>query len=69
MHADQVIGLLGRAALLRAMAASARIYIAGAMNRDFVRVSPDQDLAGTIPLLSQAGSCVLVWTTTVWWAC
>jgi len=61
MHADQVIGLLGRAALLRAMAASGpESYIAGAMNRDFVRVSPDQDLAGTIPLLSQAGSCVLV---------
>jgi CBS domain-containing protein len=35
-------------------------YVAGAMNREFVRVSPDQDLAGTIPLLSQAGSCVLV---------
>ena len=61
MHADQVIGLLGRTALLRAMAAAGpESYIAGAMNRDFVHVSPDQDLAGTIPLLSQAGSCVLV---------
>jgi len=61
MHADQVIGLLGRAALLRAMAASGpESYVAGAMNRDFVRVSPDQDLAEAIPLLSQAGSCVLV---------
>jgi Zn-dependent protease len=61
MHADQVIGLLGRAALLRAMAATGpESYVAGAMNREFVRVSPDQDLAGTIPLLSQAGSCVLV---------
>jgi Zn-dependent protease len=61
MHADQVIGLLGRAALLRAMASSGpESYVAGAMNRDFVRVSPDQDLAGTIPLLSRAGSCVLV---------
>ena len=61
MHGDQVIGLLGRAALLRAMATSGpESYVAGAMNRDFTRVSPDQDLAGTIPLLAQAGSCVLV---------
>ena len=61
MHGDQVIGLLGRAALLRAMASSGPdSYVAGAMNREFVRVSPDQDLAETIPLLSQAGSCVLV---------
>ena len=61
MHGDQVIGLLGRGALLRAMAASGpESYVAGAMNRDFVRVSPEQDLAETIPLLAQAGSCVLV---------
>jgi Zn-dependent protease len=61
MHGDQVIGLLGRGALLRAMAATGPdSYVAGAMNRDFVRVSPDQDLAETIPLLTQAGSCVLV---------
>ena len=61
MHGDQVIGLLGRAALLRAMASSGPdSYVAGAMNRDFVRVSPEQDLAETIPLLAQAGSCVLV---------
>jgi Zn-dependent protease len=61
MHGDQVIGLLGRAALLRAMASSGPdSYVAGAMNREFVHVSPEQDLAETIPLLSQAGSCVLV---------
>jgi Zn-dependent protease/CBS domain-containing protein len=61
MHGEQVVGLLGRAALLRAMAASGPdSYVAGAMNRQFVRVSPDQDLAETIPLLSQAAPAVLV---------
>ncbi len=61
MHVNQVTGLLGRAALLRAMASNGPdSYVAGAMNRDFVRVSPDQDLAETIPLVAQSGSCVLV---------
>jgi CBS domain-containing protein len=61
VHGEQVVGLLGRVALLRAMATSGPdSYVAGAMNRDFTRVSPDQDLAETIPLLSRAGSCVLV---------
>lgn len=61
MYGEQTIGLLGRSALLRAMAATGpESYVAGAMNRDFVRVAPDQDLAETIPLLTQAGSCVLV---------
>ena len=61
MLGNQAIGLLGRSALLRAMASSGPdSYVAGAMNRDFVRVSPDQDLAEAIPTLAQAGSCVLV---------
>ncbi len=61
VHGDQVIGLLGRSALLRAMATTGPdTYVAGVMSREFTSVSPDQDLAETIPLLSQAGSCVLV---------
>jgi Zn-dependent protease len=61
MLGEQVTGLLGRAALLRAMAASGPdSYVAGAMNRDFARVSPDQDLAETVPLLARPGSCLLV---------
>jgi len=61
MHGDHVIGLLGRAALFRAMASGGPdAYIAGAMSRDFLSVSPDRDLAETIPLLAQAGSCALV---------
>lgn len=61
LHAGQVVGLLGRTALLRGMAsAGPESYVAGAMSRDFLRVSPDEDLAETLPKLAQAGSCALV---------
>lgn len=61
LHGSQVIGLLGRTALLRAMATGGpESYVASAMNRDFARVSPDQDLSEAIPKLAQAGSCALV---------
>jgi Zn-dependent protease/CBS domain-containing protein len=57
----QVIGLLGRNDLLRGMAAEGQdAYVAGIMNRDFVRVSPDMDLAEAMQLLAEAGSCALV---------
>lgn len=61
VHGDQVLGLLGRAALLRAMASEGPgAYVAGVMNRDFLQVPPDMDLAEALPLLAQAGSCALV---------
>ncbi len=61
MHGDQVLGLLGRSALVRAMASQGQdAYVASAMDRDFVRVLPDQDLAEALPILAKAGSCVLV---------
>jgi Zn-dependent protease/CBS domain-containing protein len=61
MHGPQVVGLLGRAALLRAMAsAGPDSYVAGAMNREFARVSPEQDLSEAMPGLTQAGACALV---------
>ncbi|MCS6952285.1 MAG: site-2 protease family protein [Bryobacterales bacterium] len=61
VHGEQVLGLLGRAALLRAMASEGpSAYVAGVMNRDFVQVPPDMDLAEALPLLAQAGSCALV---------
>ena len=61
LHGDQVIGLLDRNALLRAMAKSgADAYVAGAMNRDPVRLSPHLDLAEALPLVAAAGSCALV---------
>ena len=58
---NQVIGLLGRTALLRGMATEGpEAYVAGIMDRNFVRVEPDMDLADAIPVLGEAGSCVLV---------
>ncbi|HXG31984.1 MAG TPA: site-2 protease family protein [Bryobacteraceae bacterium] len=61
VHGGQVLGLLGRTALLRAMASEGpQAYVAGVMNRDFLQVPPDMDLAEALPLLAQAGSCALV---------
>jgi Zn-dependent protease/CBS domain-containing protein len=58
---EQVLGVLGRQALIKAMAESGPdSYVAGAMRRDFVHVPPDMDLAEALPLLAQAGHCALV---------
>lgn len=57
---DQVIGLLGRNALLRGMATEGpESYVAGIMDRTFATVNPDMDLAEAIPLLNQS-QCALV---------
>lgn len=57
---DQVIGLLGRTALLRGMAADGPdAYVAGIMSRDFPRFRPDEDLTEVLPVMSQT-SCALV---------
>jgi predicted transcriptional regulator len=61
MHGGKVIGLLGRNALLRAMATSGPdAYVAGTMDRDFVAISPHMDLAEALPVLANAGTCALV---------
>jgi Zn-dependent protease/CBS domain-containing protein len=61
MHGNEVIGLLTRAALMRAMlSAGPDSYVAAAMDRNFVRVPPDMRLAEALPLVSSAGSCALV---------
>lgn len=61
MHGGQVIGLLGRNALLRAMATGGPdSYVSGAMDRAFLRLSPDQDLSEAMRSLAPAGSCALV---------
>ena len=61
MHGEEVIGLLSRSALLRAMLREGPdAYVAGAMDRNFVRISPDTDLAAALPQLSAAGTCALV---------
>ncbi len=58
---DQVLGLLGRNALLRGMAQEGPdSYIAGYMEREFPSVPPDKDLADVLPLMAHAGACVLV---------
>jgi Zn-dependent protease len=57
----QVLGLLGRNALLRGMAQEGPdSYIAGYMEREFPSVPPEKDLADVLPLMAHAGACVLV---------
>jgi predicted transcriptional regulator len=61
MHGDEVIGLLTRSALMRAMLRDGpEAYVAGAMDRNFVRVPPEMDLATALPQLSTAGAMALV---------
>lgn len=61
MHGDHVIGLLGRNALLRAMATEGPdCYVAGVMDREPPAIPPDMDLSEALPLVAQAGSCALV---------
>lgn len=58
---EQVLGLLGRSTLLRAMAQHGPdAYVSGSMDREFITLAPGMDLAEAIPVLAQAGSCALV---------
>jgi Zn-dependent protease/predicted transcriptional regulator len=61
MLGRQVIGLLGRSGLLKAMAQDGPdAYISGHMEREFVRVGPSMDLAEAMPLLARSGNAALV---------
>lgn len=61
VHGDQVVGLLGRNLLLKALAAEGPdAYVAGVMDRDFLAIEPENDLAEVLPLMAQAGRCALV---------
>jgi stage IV sporulation protein FB len=61
MHGDEVIGLLTRSALLRAtLRDGPDSYVAAAMDRNFVRIPPEMDLATALPQLSTAGAVALV---------
>jgi Zn-dependent protease/CBS domain-containing protein len=61
LHSGQVVGLLDRNLLLRAIAQDGPdAYVAGVMDRDFLALSPDDDLAGILPLMARAGRCALV---------
>lgn len=56
-----ISGLLTRTALLRAMATDGPdAYVAGAMDREFARISPNTELADAVPLLAGKNSCALV---------
>jgi Zn-dependent protease len=61
VHGDNVVGLLGRNLLLKALAAEGpEAYVAGVMDRDFLALEPGVDLAEVLPLMAQAGRCALV---------
>ncbi len=61
MHGNQVVGLLGRQLLIRAIAAEGpEAYVAGAMDRNYIELDPNEDLADVLPLMAQAGRCALV---------
>jgi Zn-dependent protease len=61
MHGEAVTGLLTRSRLVRAMMSQgAEAYVAGAMDRDFVRLSPGMALSDVLPQLSRSGACALV---------
>jgi Zn-dependent protease len=58
---DRVTGMLGRQGLLRALAQDGPdAYVSGHMDRDFMRVDPDMDLAEAMPMVAAAGSAALV---------
>lgn len=61
MHSGQVVGLLDRNVLLRALAQEGPdAYVAGVMERDYLVLKPAQDLAEVLPLMAQAGRCAMV---------
>ncbi len=61
VHGGSVVGLLTRAALVRAMMTGGPdAYVAGAMERDFLRVTPELSLPEALTQLSTSGGCALV---------
>jgi Zn-dependent protease len=61
VHGDQVLGLLTRAALVRAMLTGGPdAYVASAMDRNPRRVSPDTPLSDVLQDLSGTRACALV---------
>lgn len=61
MHGEDVIGILGRDALVRAMITEGpQAYVSGAMERDFPRVSVNADLTTAFEHLTAARTSALV---------
>jgi predicted transcriptional regulator len=61
MHGTAVVGLLTRSRLVRAMMKEGPdSYVAGAMDREFLRLAPDMALTEVLPQVSTPGLCALV---------
>ena len=61
LHGDQVVGLLGRNLLLKALAAEGPdAYVAGVMDREYLQLGPTMDLSEVLPAMATAGRCALV---------
>ncbi len=61
MHGEAVVGLLTRSSMVRAMLSEGpEAYVAGAMDREFPRLAPDQPLQQVLPQVSAPGACALV---------
>lgn len=61
MHGEQVVGLLDRTAFVRGMASEGPdAYASSVMDREFVRLDPEMDLADSMPAMAEAGPCALV---------
>lgn len=61
LHGTSVVGVLTRAALVRAMLNEGpEGYVAGAMDREFIRLNPEMPLSEALPRVSGPGACALV---------
>lgn len=61
MHGPQVVGLLTRKGMLRALASEgADAYIASVVEREFLALASEADLADALPTMARAVSCAFV---------
>lgn len=61
MLGDQVLGLLDRGSLLRAMAQEGpNAYVSSVMDREFTALTPQMDLSEAMQQVTQSGTCALV---------
>jgi Zn-dependent protease/CBS domain-containing protein len=61
VHGDNVVGLLNRGLLLRALARQGpNTYVAGVMDREFLRLEPGMELADALSMIAPSGPCALV---------
>jgi Zn-dependent protease/CBS domain-containing protein len=61
LHGESVVGLLSRGLLLRALARQGpNTYVAGVMDREFLRLEAEMELADALALIAPSGPCALV---------